>query len=86
MLTKIGEKVSVNLVYNSVSDTLLPKYLKWKNRLYTICKVGLHYTLYHGNTLIHMFSVCDQNHYFLLSLDTKTLHWTLEQVADGVTN
>ncbi|KKS52110.1 MAG: hypothetical protein UV17_C0051G0015 [Candidatus Gottesmanbacteria bacterium GW2011_GWA1_42_26] len=82
MLEKIGEKVSVNLVYNHSTGVVIPKQLRWKNQIYQIQKIGLHYTLYQGNTLIHMFSVCDQNHYFLLSLDTKTLHWTLEQVAD----
>ena len=86
MIEKINEKVSVNLVYNATQGIVLPSHLKWKNKVYRIQKVGLHYTLYQGNTLMHMFSVCDAHHYFLLSLDTKTLHWRLEEVADGTTN
>jgi len=86
MIEKIGERVSVSLIYNANTGKLLPSHLKWKNQLFYIHQLGLHYTRYEGTTLIHMFSVCDQTHYFLLSLDTKTLHWTLEQIADGVTN
>ncbi len=86
MLEKIGEKISVNLVYNHSTNTVIPQHLKWKNKTYQIQKVGLHYTLYQGSTLIHMFSVCDSDHFFLLSFNTKNLHWTLEQVADDTTN
>ncbi len=86
MLEKIGEQVSVSFIYNRTTGTVMPRHIKWKNQLYLIQKVGLHYTLYRGTTLIHMFSVCDGTHYFLLSLDTKTLHWKLEEIADNVTN
>lgn len=86
MIEKIAEKVSVNFVYNHLTGEVKPHHLKWKNRLYTIQKVGLHYTLYRGNTLIHMFSACDAHRFFLLSFDTKTLHWTLEEIADNNLN
>ncbi len=86
MMEKIGEKVSVNCVYNHETGKVTPMLLKWKNHLYHIGKVGLHYTLYRGETLIHLFSVCDDDRYFLLSLNTKTLTWTLEEIADEITN
>ena len=86
MLNKIGEKVSVNLIYNHATGEVAPKHIKWKNKLYTIQKVGLHYTLYRGTTLVHMFSACDINRYFLLSFNTQNLHWTLEEIADDQIN
>ena len=85
-MEKIGEKVSVNFVYHHEAGQVLPRLIKWHNRIYHIQKVGLHYTLYRGSALIHMFSVCDQNHYFLLALNTQSLHWTLEEIADNLTN
>ncbi len=86
MISKICEKVSVNFVYNHINNTLLPKYLKWQNRVYVIQKLGLHYTLYRGSTLFHMFAVNSEDKYFLLSLDTDNLHWQLEEIADNLTN
>lgn len=86
MIEKIGEKVSVNLIYNHAAGTLLPQHIKWKSKIYTVSQVGLHYTKFEGDTLLHLFSVSDGHHYFLLSLDTKTLHWTLEEIADDNLN
>jgi len=86
MSEKIAEKVSVNLVYDHLKQTVIPQHIKWKTHVYTITKVGLHYTVYRGDTLVHLFSVCNDNYYFLLSLNTKTLHWQLEEVADDIPN
>ncbi len=86
MIEKISEKVSVNLVYNHVAGTVSPQHIKWKNRIYTITKIGLHYTLYRGKTLMHLFSACDSQHYFLLAFNTQNLQWTLEEIADDLTN
>lgn len=86
MLVKVGERVSVNVVYSENIGTTLPRLIKWKQQLYRIQKVGLHYTLYRGDTLIHMFSVCGEHHYFLLSFNTKTLVWCLEEIADEYSN
>ena len=86
MLEHIGERVSVNVVYDHTSGHTTPRLIKWKNQLYRLQKVGLHYTLYRGTTLTHMFSVSDASRCFLLSFDTKTLVWRLEEIADGMSN
>jgi len=86
MSSKIAEKVSVNLVYNHVAGTVIPQHIKWKTHVYTVTKVGLHYTVFQGNTLLHLFAVVNDTNYFLLSFNTKTLHWQLEEIADNVTN
>ncbi len=84
MIQKIGEQVSVNFIYNHQKGNASPRFLKWKNRLYKIDKVGLHYTLYQGSTLMHMFAVSTQDSFFLLSFNTKTLVWKLEEIADNI--
>lgn len=86
MIEKIGDRVSVNLIYNHVAGTVLPRHIKWKNHIYAIEKLGLHYTLYKGNVLFHMFAVSNTDHYFLLAFNAQTLVWTLEEVADERTN
>lgn len=86
MIEKIEEKVSVNFIYNHVTGETSPKRLKWKNRVYDIQKVGLHYTVYRGNALFHLFAVACDDHFFLLSFNSHTLHWRLEEVADSAAN
>lgn len=83
MSVEICERVSVNFLYNHLSGACLPKIIKWKNRVYTIQKLGLHYTLYRGTTLFHMFAVSDHQNYFLLAFNTKNLTWTLEEVGEN---
>jgi hypothetical protein len=79
----LNEKISVILVYNRLHGTVLPKKLKWQGRVYTVSKLGFHHTVRQGRRLLHYFSVTDGNLDFRLRLDTETLHWTLEEVADG---
>lgn len=86
MIEKIKEKVSVNFIYNHQTGELSPRHIKWKNHVYTIEKVGLHYTKYQGKTLLHLFSVASGYRFFLLSFNTETLHWTLEETADDISN
>ena len=86
MSEKISEKISVNLVYDHSNRTSVPRHIKWKTHVYTITKVGLHYTVFQGNTLLHKFSVCNNDYFFLLSFNTKTLEWLLEEVTDDTTN
>ncbi len=86
MNVKIGEKVSVNFLYNHETNQARPHYLKWKDRVYVIQKIGLHYTLYKGNALIHIFSAITTAHFVLLAFNTKNLHWTLEEIADITSN
>lgn len=86
MLTHIGEKVSVNFKYNHLTGKSYPKEIVWRNKEYLIDKLGLHYTLFKGETLFHIFSVTTDHYYFRLVLNTKNLMWTLEEVADENVN
>ena len=82
MADKIGEIVSVNLVFNSHNGTAVPRHIEWHNRVYKFEKLGLHYTKYEGETLLHLFAVNSVDTYFLLSFNSKTLVWRLEEVGD----
>ena len=77
MTEVVNEKVKVGM-----SDA--PKWVKWKNRIYKIEKIGLHYTFREGRVLYHMFSVSTKTLCMKLRLDTETLNWKLEEVSDGI--
>jgi len=76
-MQEINEKVKVGM-----SDTL--KWVKWKNRIYKIEQVGLHYTFCEGRVLYHIFSVTTKTLCMKLRLDTETLGWCLMEVSDGI--
>ncbi len=77
MTEVIDEKVEVGM-----SDS--PKWVKWKNRIHQIDKVGLHYTFREGRILYHVFSVSTKTLAMKLQFDTETLGWRLMEVADGI--
>ncbi|OGM75775.1 hypothetical protein A2382_00105 [Candidatus Woesebacteria bacterium RIFOXYB1_FULL_38_16] len=81
---KISEPVSVSLSYNSQRQEVFPKWVVWHGRVYPILKVGLHHTYTQGKTLFHVFSVVSKSIFFRLELNTKTLHWRLESIANDL--
>ena len=86
MIQKLAEPISVELIFDSRSNRIFPYRIRWRGRLYTITKVGLHHFYRVGRTLYHIFSVTDGNTFFRLKLNTDTLHWTLEEIADSLVN
>ena len=84
MIEKVSGPVSVSLSFDSEKRSVLPKWLVWNGRLYPIVKVGLHHRQRRGRTLYHIFSVASKNLFFRLELNTETLHWRLEEIADGL--
>lgn len=75
MPQKIDETVAVGM-------STAPKWVKWKNRVYKIEKVGLHHTYRTGRTLFHIFSVVTSNLFMKLKLNTDNLLWTLEEIDE----
>lgn len=86
MIEKIHEPISVSLVFNCQTKEVYPFLIRWRGKLYRIRKVGLHHFFRDGRTLVHVFSVCSETLFFRLSLNTDTLHWTLEEIADDLPN
>lgn len=83
MIQKIDSPVSVKLTYNSREKKVYPEEVIWNERTYPIIKLGLHHTFKKGRTLYHVFSVVSETLFFKLILNTDTLYWRLEQIADG---
>ncbi len=86
MIQKISAPVSVQLVFDHRHRSIAPRQIMWDGRVIRIAKVGMHHTVREGRTLFHIFSVVSANLFFRLRLDTDTLFWTLEEIADGLPN
>lgn len=84
MIQRISEPVSVVSVFNANDRTVRPISLEWSRRTYPVLQVGLRHTYRDGITRHHVFSVVSNSLFFRLNLNTETLHWTLEEVSDGL--
>lgn len=73
----INEKVEVG--FNSY-----PRWVKWKNKVYKVQKIGLHHAYREGKTLYHIFSVTTDTLFMRLALDTDTLNWKLTDIENGI--
>lgn len=77
MTEPINEKVSVGM-------NEYPRWIKWKDKVYRVEKVGLHHTYREGKTLYHVFSVATKTLFMRLILNTDTLDWRLTDVENGI--
>ncbi len=77
MIQRISEPVSVTFGARPLS-------IIWKSRDYPVTQLGLHHSYRDGATRHHVFSVVAQDLFFRLNLNTDSLHWTLEEVSDGL--
>lgn len=84
MIQRISEPVSVISAFNATTRTVRPISLEWSRRTYPVLQVGLRHTYRDGITRHHVFSVVSNSLFFRLNLNTETLHWTLEEVSDGL--
>lgn len=84
MTTPIDESVSVDLLSNHLTHTVIPWVISWRGKQYRIKTVGLHHRIRDGRTLMHMFSVTDGTTYFRLQFNTETLEWRLIEIEDSL--
>lgn len=84
MIERIKAPVSVNLVFNHKKKRVFPKELLWEGRKFIVEKIGLHHTYKIGKILYHVFSVSSNGTFFRLVLNTENLHWSLEEISDGL--
>lgn len=77
MIQRISEPVVVGM-------TTVPRWVKWRGRIYQIKKIGLHHTYRKGRTLFHIFSVATKTVFFRLKLNTDNLSWRLEEIDNGL--
>lgn len=86
MIQKINAPVSVDLYFDHHLRKVIPRFVLWEGREYQITKIGLHHTYREGRVLYHVFSVESLSLFFRLVLNTDTLHWRVEEIADGEPN
>lgn len=85
MIQIISESVSVTLLSSvGANHHVRPLSIQWSGRDYLVSQVGLHHSYKEGNVRHHVFSVVSNDLFFRLNLNTDTLHWTLEEVSDGL--
>ena len=77
MTEPINEKVDVGM-------NEYPRWVKWKNKIYKVEKIGFHHTYREGKVLYHVFSVATESLFMRLLFDTETLDWRLTDVENGI--
>lgn len=77
MIQKVAKPIAVTFTHQPIS-------LSWSAHDYRVSQVGLHHTFRDGRTLHHIYSVVAGDLFFRLNLNTETLHWTLEEISDGL--
>lgn len=84
MIQIISEPVSVITTFDAIRRVTRPIRLEWGHHAYEVSQVGLRHSYKEGNIRHHIFSVVADNLFFRLNLNADTLHWTLEEVSDGL--
>lgn len=84
MIQRISEPISVITAFNAKEHRVRPIELTWSHHTYSVSQVGLRHTYLDGRVRHHVFSVVAGNLFFRLNLNADTLHWTLEEVSDGL--
>lgn len=84
MLLKLQENIDVVLLCKHQGNIIMPYKIRWRNREYIIKKLGYRYREKVGKTFFHIFHVTDDSLAFRLRLDPNNLHWTIEEVSDGL--
>ena len=86
MIQRLSAPVSVAAVFDHKGRAFVPRKVLWEGREYGVEKIGFHHTFRQGRTLYHVFSVAAEALFFRLVLDTETLLFSLEEIADGESN
>lgn len=84
MIQRLKTPVSATLVFDHTKRSVFPREVIWQGRAYSVVKVGLHHTYRTGRTLYHVFSVQTPGLFLRLVFNTDNLHWTLEEISDGL--
>lgn len=59
---------------------ITPLAFKWGQKKYTVKKINLTYPKYQGQTKLWYFSITTPSDTFLLSYNTRSFNWFLEQI------
>jgi len=86
MIQKIDAPISVDLYFDHKLRKVFPRLVIWEGREYLITKIGLHHAFREGRILYHVFSVESPSLFFRLVFNTESLHWRVQEIADGEPN
>jgi hypothetical protein len=76
---EIHEPVDVGVLFRK-DQKPVPKWFRWGGRKHDVERVEMSWKSHQGESPLLFFSVTAGGSVFELSLDQKTLHWTLEKV------
>jgi hypothetical protein len=80
---RLSAPIAVHLL-SSDTGRAEPRRLVWAGQSHHILRVGLHHQYRRGRTLYHVFSVATDTLFYRLVLNTDSLQWTVEEIADGL--
>jgi len=84
MVTKVGERVRVGVVFREEGDKVEPRWFRWKGRKLPVQKVTYRWCERDGKDVVHRFVVTDGSDLYELSYRQERLIWFLEAVeTDG---
>lgn len=86
MIQNIQSPISVNFYFDHLKRKIYPTQVYYEGKNHFINKIGYHHSYRQGKTLFHIFSVASPTLFFKLKLDTDTLFWQVEQIADNEVN
>jgi hypothetical protein len=84
MIQEVNEKVDIVALSRKGKGIVVPIRMQWKNKSYTIKKIGLQHPVHEGRVLMHIFECTDGQLFFRLRHDTSSLQWVLEAITDGL--
>ena len=84
MIQGVNEKIDVIALSKVGKGLVAPMRFRWKNRIYTVNKIGLRHPVRDGRTLHHIYSCTDGTTFFRIRCDTEQMQFTLESISDGL--
>jgi len=75
MYDDINEPIEV--VVSFKKGGVVPKFFRWRHKIYKVSDVHLVHTSHLGNQLLYHFSVTDRTNYFQLVFNPFNLTWIL---------
>ena len=78
-ITDINQKIKVGAVFEG--SLIKPKWFIWVNKKFEVKKVAMRWKSIQGAAVILHFSVTDEKTLYQLSLNQKTMEWTLEKIG-----
>jgi len=84
MLTKIGKRIRVGVVFKEEGQKIEPKWFLWRGRRLVVKRITYTWRERIGKELVHRFALTDGRDLYELSYWQERLLWFLEAVeTDG---